>query len=212
MDTTLTTYNAHARAYAEATGYWLPKALTAWLSEATKELPRDAAIFEIGSGHGRDALFLKKKGYSVTCSDASAGFRELLKEQGLEAQPWDARYDSLPPHQALILANAVLLHLSRPATTRLLAEAYRALPEEGRFAFTLKRGLGEGLLQEKVAGVRHYTYWMAEELQIAVRAAGFEQFTLKESGEWLQCVAHKRPSLRPKTLFQQALEAQRKSS
>nr|WP_246664031.1 class I SAM-dependent methyltransferase [Phyllobacterium sp. SYP-B3895] len=52
------------------------------------ELGGSGRVLEIGSGGGRDALELEKRGISVWRTDISKGFVELLRESGFQADLW----------------------------------------------------------------------------------------------------------------------------
>jgi len=212
LNITLKTYGREAEAYRSLTGYDIPEAMKDWLDRAADGLPA-TKVFELGSAHGRDAIYLKRfHSLEVSCSDAVPEFVTMLSELGLPAESWNAEVDELPEGYALYLANAVLLHFRRELTQRVLADAYRKLPSEGRFAFTLKRGVGEGELKQKLTGSRHFTFWSPEDVRSAVAVAGFERLELREHGEWLHCIAVKDPSKRPVTLFEQARQRMKRNS
>ena len=94
-------------------------------------------VLEIGSGGGRDALELEKRGMSVRRTDISKGFVELLRERGFEADLLDPLTDDLADPQRPgtpydgIWACACLIHVARAdfaTVLRRLAAATRTAP------------------------------------------------------------------------------------
>jgi SAM-dependent methyltransferase len=80
-DTVAAEYAAEAAAMPE----WVATEIDAFVTE----LGGSGRVLEIGSGGGRDALALEKRGISVRRTDISKGFVELLRESGFEADLMD---------------------------------------------------------------------------------------------------------------------------
>lgn len=60
---TLSTYNAHIQQYINNTGGVTDGSLKELLDAVLADVPREAAILEIGSAFGREAKYLQSKGY-----------------------------------------------------------------------------------------------------------------------------------------------------
>lgn len=153
-------------------------------------------MFEVGSGTGRDAFWLRENGWNVQCSDASATFVALLRDTGIPAQQFNLLEDPFPEGScSAVLANAVLLHFTRDEFRRAVRKVWEALPDGGVFAFTVKEGEGEGWSTAKMGEPRFFTYWGERDLGEAVRDAGFAHVdvekVLRERGSRLWVVAHK---------------------
>ncbi|SHK14792.1 Methyltransferase domain-containing protein [Desulfatibacillum alkenivorans DSM 16219] len=112
-------------------------------------LPRPGAkVLDVGAGSGRDASWLEERGYQATAVEPSAAMRE--RARALHPQS-SVRWidDSLPLlntvlslHEkfALILVNAVWIHVSpdqRPAAMESLADL---LDSKGVLIITLRHG------------------------------------------------------------------------
>lgn len=193
MNETLRTYSGEAETYRSVTGYTMDDDTKNWLDSTVKDLPSGSRIFEIGSAHGRDALYLRDHySFDVHCSDAVPEFISMLEEVYLDAVFWDADEHELPESFDLYLANAVLIHLSRERVATLLRDAYLKLPAKGKFAFTLKKGEGSEIISTKLAGPRLFNYWLPHEVVGVAVGAGFRSFELVENETWLICIATKR--------------------
>ncbi|HEX3406401.1 MAG TPA: class I SAM-dependent methyltransferase [Caulobacteraceae bacterium] len=120
-----------------------------WLWRFLEELPRGAAILELGCGGGRDAQEMIRLGYAVTPTDGSPAMaaeaeRRLgrpvrvmrFEELGAEAA-FGAAFDA-------VWANATLLHVRAAKLPSVLAAVRGALKPGGRFFASYKLGAGEG--------------------------------------------------------------------
>jgi hypothetical protein len=110
-----------------------------------------------------------------------------------------------------VLANAVLLHLTRPELAEFLVRAVPALRTDGLLAFTVKRGNGQAWRTDKLDRPRFFTYWQEPELRTLLKETGWHTLAidhrLSPSEEWLfvTCqpgdqVGHTRPC--PPTEFE----------
>lgn len=130
-------------------------------------------VLEIGSGPGWDADYLESRGVRVTRTDATPAFVDLLCAAGHAARRLDVRFDPLGgPYQA-ILANAVLLHLSRPQFEDVVRRAGQAVVAGGVLAFTLKEGDAGAWSQHKLAAPRYFTYWREPAVREVLERTGW---------------------------------------
>ncbi|MFN8077998.1 MAG: class I SAM-dependent methyltransferase [Kineosporiaceae bacterium] len=113
------------------------------------------------------------KGHQVDLSDATTAFIEHLRTRGHEARSFDVLTDPVPEGYDVMLANAVLLHLTRDQLAGALRRLYRALTPSGRLAFTVKEGEGEEWSTAKLGAPRYFCYWQRDRLHEAVATAGF---------------------------------------
>lgn len=190
---TIASYEDNAGRYAEATRNDISGLLKDWLDGAVEGLSKDASIFEIGSGTGRDALYLHSKGYSVQCSDATEAFLLHLLSRGIDAKRFNITSDSFSNRYDLVLADAVLLHLTRVQLRDALVKVRASLAEGGRFAFTLKEGEGEAWTDKKIGKPRYFCYWSEQDIKVELEKAGYGEIILSQGGEsgssWLNIVA-----------------------
>lgn len=93
-------------------------------------------------------------------------FVERLRAAGYRGGLLDIRTDDLGGPYDGILADAMLLHLTRGQFADVLRRIRQAVATEGFLAFTLKEGDGEKWSTAKIGPPRHFTYWR----ETAVRA------------------------------------------
>lgn len=194
---TLLTYEQGFETYIAKTPEKVTGEFKHWLDFALSELPLNARILEIGSGSGRDANYMRSLGYAPNCTDAVEGFVNHLRKQGFKAHLLNALTDNLPQTYDLILANAVLLHFTRPETQEVLRKISSALTGKGRFAFTVKEGREEKWSEEKLGGKRYFCFWTTDEITPLLKAAGFSKWNLMENIQdanqtrWVHVIAYK---------------------
>ncbi len=192
---TLQAYEEHVEAYVAGTSAEVSGPPRQWMDRAVAGLAPSARILELGSAFGRDAAYLQGRGYQVECSDACAGFLALLRAKGFAARALNILTDTVGGPYDLILANAVLLHLSRAEFSQVLARLAASLAPGGRFAFSLKRGDGEGWSSHKLGAPRYFCYWQPEQLPPLLAVAGFSTWDLQGAAlarthaDWLYGIA-----------------------
>ena len=190
-DATLSAYQSRVQEYLRGTPWPWP-AMIAFLDRFAS-LAGAGPVLEIGSGPGRDADYLESRGVRVIRTDATPAFVGLLRDAGHDARLLDARTDPLGgPYQG-ILANAVLLHLSRDQFEDLLRRARAATAPGGVLAFTLKEGDGAAWSEQKLGLPRHFMYWREPAVRAALHRAGWPDASLAHvtsGGGWLHVLAH----------------------
>lgn len=191
-DVTLATYEAAAQRYAEQAARPGP-AVAAYL-DAVADLVGAGTVLELGSGPGRDADHLQARGTHVVRTDGTRAFVAALQAAGHPARLLDVRTDDLGGPYAAVMANAVLLHLTRPELREVLVRAHRAA---GLLAVTLKEGDGEGWTEAKLGLPRHFTYWREEPLREVLRETGWQVASLDHVAgrlePWLLVLARAAP-------------------
>lgn len=142
-------------------------------------------VLELGSGPGADAIHLEGRGLHVIRTDGAHAFVARLREGGHDAQVLDIRVDEFGGPYDGVLADAVLLHLTREEFVGVLRRARRAVRPQGVLAFTLKEGDGEGWSHAKLGLPRHFTYWRETGVREALADSGWHCL-------WLSHVAGQR--------------------
>jgi SAM-dependent methyltransferase len=196
---TVESYNAHIQEYIDGTPHEVSGVVKDWLDGSLADVPKDARILEFGSAFGRDAEYLAGLGYTVECTDATPAFVDLLQQKGFDAKVLNAITDELPQGLDFVLANAVLLHFTRDEASQVIGKVYSALNANGKFAFTLKQGEGEGWSEEKLGAPRFFCYWSEPQIRGVLESAGFGDVEISgdnatANATWLQIVAKKTES------------------
>lgn len=197
---TVESYNAHIQEYIDGTPHEVSGVVKDWLDGSLTDVPKDARILEFGSAFGRDAEYFAGLGYAVECTDATPAFVDLLQQKGLDAKVLNTITDKLPQGLDFVLANAVLLHFTRDEASdeasQVIKKVFDALNINGKFAFTLKQGEGEGWSEEKLGAPRFFCYWTEPQIREVLESAGFGDVEISgdratANATWLQIVAKK---------------------
>lgn len=200
---TLTTYENHVTEYVSGTTTGISWSMGRWFNIALYGLDKEAKIFEIGSATGRDAEYFRSKGYQVQTSDATLGFVDLLHDKGLDAVRFNVLEDEFPDKYDLILANAVYLHFTREQFDRAVMSAVQALNPQGRFAFSLKEGVGSEWSNEKLGAPRFFQYYSGQEILRKLSSLGIPHVVHCDGG-WIHVViGHVLPDFPPRLVTNQ---------
>lgn len=145
-----------------------------WIDTALAHTPKEGIIFEIGSGHGRNARHIGQKGYNIIRSDASQSFVDYLNQRNEPTQFFNVLRHDFPSQYDTIFADAVLPHFKPEHTEIVLRKIHAALKPGGIFAFATKQGVGEEWINEKDILGRYTYYWGPEALRALIEKAGYE--------------------------------------
>lgn len=189
-DVTLASYEAGTQRYLDHSTPPGPL-VRAYLDEVARRVG-DGRVLELGSGPGHDADHLESRGVRVLRTDATAAFVERLRAAGHDARLLDVRTDDLGGPYVGVLADAVLLHLTREELDDVLARARRATRAGGVLAFTVKEGDGEGWSHAELDLPRHFTYWREPGLRAALERAGWHVRSLERVAGRRERVAGRR--------------------
>ena len=197
---TVESYNAHIQEYIDGTPHEVLGVVKDWLDGSLADVPKDARILEFGSAFGRDAKYLAGLGYTVECTDATPAFVDLLQQKGFDAKVLNAITDELPQGLDFVLANAVLLHFNRDEAVLVIKKVFDSLNTNGKFAFTLIQGEGEGWSEKKLGAPRFFCYWTEPQIRDVLESTGFGDVEISgdkaaANATWLQIVARKNASL-----------------
>lgn len=197
---TVKSYNAHIQEYIDGTPHEVLGVVKDWLDGSLADVPKDARILEFGSAFGRDAKYLAGLGYTVECTDATPAFVDLLQQKGFDAKVLNAITDELPQGLDFVLANAVLLHFNRDEAVLVIKKVFDSLNTNGKFAFTLIQGEGEGWSEKKLGAPRFFCYWTEPQIRDVLESTGFGDVEISgdkaaANATWLQIVARKNASL-----------------
>lgn len=156
------------------------------------ELPRDAAILEIGCGPGYFLHYLSRRGFTAARGvDISAEQVALARKRGVAAEVRDV-YAELSDRQGaldLIVALDVVEHFSKEENLRLFAAMRDALRPDG--LILLQTPNGEALMPgPNIYGdLTHLTIFTANSLSQILRRTGFRRAAFFETGPVAKNVA-----------------------
>lgn len=189
---TLNSYEAKLEEYIAGSPQEVEGELKKFIDGAFADVESGATVLELGAGFGRDALYLREKGFAVIPTDAARSFVEELQRRGLPAYELNMLTDSFPKTD-VIFANAVFLHLSVEELREVLLKARAALNPGGKLIFTVKLGAGEEWSTAKLDAPRFFVYWDFEPIVSELIRAGFTAVdAVKDDTDptsWLQAVA-----------------------
>ncbi len=129
-----------------------------------------ARVLELGSGTGRDADELERRGFVVRRTDATEAFLEMMRADGHDADRLDALSDDFGGPYDAVFADAVFLHFDRAQLTGVLRKAVRAAPI---LAFSTKEGSGEEWSNRFLDLPRHFVLWQEDPLRELLTATGW---------------------------------------
>jgi SAM-dependent methyltransferase len=198
---TVRSYEASAAEYAAAAAA-MPEWVASEIEVFVDALGGAGRILEIGSGGGRDARALERRGLSVRRTDVTQGFVDLLRADGFEADRLDPLTDDLadPQHPGTpydgIWSCACLFHVAREDLVTVLARLGEATRRGGRIHASFKEGEGE---DRSTAGTseahRRYTdtLWQERGLRLQFAAAGWVVDEVGRHGDkpWLAVRGHR---------------------
>lgn len=178
---TVRAYDAAAAEYA-AEAAAMPEWVAAEIGAFAAALGGSGRVLEIGSGGGRDARELEKRGVSVRRTDVSKGFVALLREHGFQADILDPLTDDLADPQRPgapydgVWACACLIHVARADFPAVLSRLAAATRSGGPLHVSVRDGDGEDVTAHGgAAAPRRYaeTYWREPALRAALESAGW---------------------------------------
>jgi SAM-dependent methyltransferase len=148
-------------------------------------LDHTAPILELGCGSGKLLAYLQSRGFTGARGvDISAEQVELARQRGVNAEQGDL-LDALDQQHgslALIIAVDVLEHLTRDELLRLARGTHAALHPGGRLLIQTANGAGLFPGQVMYGDLTHVTILTPESLGQLVRAVGFVDRSVYETG------------------------------
>jgi SAM-dependent methyltransferase len=199
---TVKSYDASAVEYA-AEAAAMPEWVAGEIDAFVDGLGGTGRILEIGSGGGRDARVLERRGLSVRCTDVAQGFVDLLRADGFEADRLDPLTDDLADPQRPdtpydgIWSCACLFHVARDDLVTVLGRLAEATRPGGRIHASFKEGDGEERSAYGTSDApRCYaeTLWRESDLRSEFSSAGWVVDEVGRHGDkpWLAVRGHRR--------------------
>ena len=178
---TVRSYDAVAADYA-AEAAAMPEWVAMEIDAFVAELGGSGRVLEIGSGGGRDALELEKRGVSVRRTDIAGGFVELLRQGGFDADQLDPLTDDLRDPRGAgmpydgVWACACLIHVARHDLATVLGRLAGATRFGGPLYASVREGDGTDVSTHgsAEAPLRYVeTYWREPPLRSAFASSGW---------------------------------------
>lgn len=174
------------------------------IKESFAKLPEHSKVFEIGSGDGSNAKFIKSLGFEVTASDTAEDFIKATRKQGVHTIKFDALEDDFQEKYAGMFCWRVFVHFTKEDALKIIQKVYNNLEDGGVFIFNaINRETKENDNEwvdfegEYHMGVeRYYNYFLQEELDDIINQTKFKIETFYKNGgdnnnKWLIYVLKK---------------------
>ncbi|WP_238174781.1 class I SAM-dependent methyltransferase [Kribbella kalugense] len=149
-----------------------------------------ARVLEIGSGTGRDALELERRGFVVRRTDATKAFIEMMRADGYAADRLNALTDDFGGPYDAVFADAVFLHFERTGLAQVLRKAARSAPV---LAFSTREGKGEEWSDRHLDLPRYFVLWQEDALRELLASTGWAVQGLQRGegklGMWFNVLA-----------------------
>ncbi|WP_237744899.1 class I SAM-dependent methyltransferase [Kribbella catacumbae] len=191
-EVTLATYEEAAEQFRDS----IPRGPNAFLIELfdliDDHLRSGGSVLELGSGTGRDAVELERRGHRVRRTDAAQSFVEMIRANGYEADQLNALTDDLGGPYDLVFADAVFLHFTPDQLAAVLRKAHDAAE---LIAFTTSEGDGDEWSTRYLDLPRHFTLWQEQPLRDLLAHCGWTVLAWQRGqatrGGWYYVLAHR---------------------
>ena len=167
-------------------------------------LPKHAKVFEIGSGDGTNAKFIKSLGFDVTASDTAGDFIKATQSQGVKTIEFNAIEDQFPEKYLAIFCWRVFVHFTKEDALTIMKKVYDDLEDNGVFIFNAMNREIKDIDNEWIdfegeyhmGAERYYNYFYQKDLEEMIQKTNFKvEYFRKEGGEnnnkWLVYVLKK---------------------
>jgi SAM-dependent methyltransferase len=198
QDITIQTYKDNFDLYKEKTPSVVSGEFVALIDAFIDLLPKNGNVFELGSYEGRDARYLRDRGFKMFCTDVIPVALESLAADGFKTSMYDLRDE---PQQEWInsydgvFAKAVYLHVPQDIFEKSLDQMSTLLKDGGIFCLTFKLGVGEEIETGKLGGERYFKFYTEEELQNIFKKHQQYEFiesAVTDDGKWIQFLLRKK--------------------
>lgn len=141
-------------------------------------------VFEVGSGDGKNANYIKSLGYNITASDTVDIFINNLIELGLKTIKFDLLEDEFPNKYDAILCWRVFIHFTFEDLATALYKIYNSLENNGMLLFNLFN-INNSNINGKwidfdgihnIGSERYYSYFSKEEIDELIKKIGYKLF------------------------------------
>ncbi len=192
-------YDRYTREYERVGGYrtFISDHLNREMRTFVSALP-GKKVLDLGSGPGRDALFLKRKGLNPLCVDLSSEMVKQCKRKGLKARQMDIEnLDFRNESFDGIWAYASLVHIPKQRIYNSIVRIRELLKPEGLLFLGMVEGRREKIYESKTKpGIkRFFSLYTNRELQDILREyfeiVAFKKFTTSNNQTYLNYICQK---------------------
>ncbi|MEV6414716.1 class I SAM-dependent methyltransferase [Kribbella sp. NPDC051718] len=177
-EVTLATYERAAERFRESIPTGVNEQLVELFDEIDARLPGGGDVLELGSGTGRDAVELERRGHRVRRTDAAGSFVEMIRADGHDAEHLNALSDDFGGPYDLVFADAVFLHFTPEQLATVLRKAHAAATH---LAFTTSEGAGDEWSNRFLDLPRHFTKWQEQPLRAVLADTGWTVLTWQQA-------------------------------
>ena len=159
-------YDSHAEEFEKKRAGYIEKYILEDAEEFVDSLP-GKRVLDLGSGPGRDSVFLINYGIHTTCLDISQEMIRLCREKGLVSLVGDL--ENLPfPNNTFhgIWAYASLLHVPKRNFPIVLKNLNGLLKNQGTMYIGMKEGNSEGIIKSEKYGGKERFFALYEEKEL----------------------------------------------
>lgn len=165
--------------------------LETFLKESFSPLPPRNKIFEIGSGDGENAEFLKSIDYRIVASDVAEDFIKAVESRGVKCRKFNVLKDDFDDKYDGALAWRVFVHFEEEDFALALKKVFATLRPGGVFVFNILNTIDHGnkacawvdFEGDYHMGVeRFFNYYKEEEADKIITDTGFEIQSKKHEG------------------------------
>jgi len=195
-DTTIKSYEEEYQIYVDKTAGEVVGSIKQFIDRFLAHVGTADPILEIGSGPGRDAIYIETRGYKVVRTDAAKSFVKHMIGQGYEADVLDIINDSLGVKFNAIFANAVFLHFDDKDFRRAVSNTKSMLNDNGIFALSLQKGNFRAVSDHKHRA-RYFHEWTEKQIIPLMTELGFEEIdsfegeSVSKRKKWIMLILKK---------------------
>jgi SAM-dependent methyltransferase len=170
-EVTLATYEQAAEQFRDSIPRQPNGSLIELLDLIDSHLRDGGSILELGSGTGRDAVELERRGHRVRRTDAPSSFVEMIRADGYQVDRLNALTDDFGGPYDVVFADAVFLHFTPGQLDSVLRKSHAAAEF---LAFTTREGDGDEWSTRYLDLPRHFTMWQEQPLRELLAECGWK--------------------------------------
>lgn len=175
LETTIKSYDEIAEIYCEKTIDEGDRDFQEKMIDTTLNyIPKNPRVLDLGCGDGRDSNYFYRKGVDVVGIDLSEGMIALAREKYPDVAFFkeDMRNTIFPDDTFhCVWASVSIINMPKSELSKIESEVFRILNPGGIFAFSVKKGEGEGFEENDIVSgyPRFFSYYTLDELKDSLK-------------------------------------------